>query len=292
VMDFTKPVNPAMEGVIEAAIGNGLTAADAIDLYAGSGGGTGIDLQASGFAWIQYVRFEGIDPDAYGGEIDAVAAVRPMNLGDALSIAPSNLTNGTATLFFQSPDDQNRTALSVKFNSLSDMALVTTASSDNLTAFAPLPGVALNAALLELSPILGSDPVTFNVDLALSAGQNYSGNGSDLLLCQASGTNWILQPFTFIAENHGLVTQGVTNFSGFAVVQMAAPLIQAQMNTNGFNVTFSSIAGLAYTLECSTNLVSWTPLARFTATNSEPICLRDNSAPADKAFYRLVVARP
>ncbi len=70
--DPTKPVNPAFASQIA-----GKSAADVLDLYDGSAGGTGFDLAASGFDWIQYIRVTGVDGFA-GGEIDAFAAVRPV----------------------------------------------------------------------------------------------------------------------------------------------------------------------------------------------------------------------
>ena len=72
-MDWTKSVNPALT----LADFNGISAADAIDLYDGSAGGTGFDLAESGYEWIQYVRVQGISGFA-GGEIDAFADVAPI----------------------------------------------------------------------------------------------------------------------------------------------------------------------------------------------------------------------
>lgn len=83
-MDFTRPVDPNLG----ASAFNGLSVADAIYLYDGSGGGTPFDLKNlpgydelmadpnTGYPWIQYVRFEGGD-EIYGlgGEVDAVADV-------------------------------------------------------------------------------------------------------------------------------------------------------------------------------------------------------------------------
>jgi len=40
-------------------------------------------------------------------------------------------------------------------------------------------------------------------------------------------------------------------------------------------------------LERSTDLVAWTEIATITPTNSQPVTLQDNAAPAGKAFYRL-----
>jgi hypothetical protein len=71
--DPTRPVNPAL--TMNNFVGK--SAADAIDLYGGAAGGTGFDLAQSGFAWIQYVKVEGLSGFA-GGEIDAIAAVRPI----------------------------------------------------------------------------------------------------------------------------------------------------------------------------------------------------------------------
>ena len=72
-LDPTRPVDPSLT----LSDFNGLTAADALGLYDGSAGGTGFDLAESGFAWIQYVRFEGLAGFDVG-EIDAVADVKPI----------------------------------------------------------------------------------------------------------------------------------------------------------------------------------------------------------------------
>lgn len=71
--DPTKPVNPA----IGTAALSGKSAADVLDLYNGAAGGTGFDLAASGFDFVNYVRFDGVAGYS-GGEIDAVAAVTPV----------------------------------------------------------------------------------------------------------------------------------------------------------------------------------------------------------------------
>lgn len=68
--DPTLPINPALYSANFA----GMTAADVLDLYDGSAGGTGFDLAQSGFSFINYVRVEGLTGFS-GGEIDAIAAV-------------------------------------------------------------------------------------------------------------------------------------------------------------------------------------------------------------------------
>lgn len=70
--DFTLPVDPLL-GIDDF---DGLSAADAIDLYEGAGGGAGFDLAQSGFPAIQYVYLT-----SSGGEVDALTDVFPC-LGD------------------------------------------------------------------------------------------------------------------------------------------------------------------------------------------------------------------
>ena len=80
-MDFTRPVDPNLSYSDFV----GISAADAIDLYDGSGGGTGYDLQNltdynnlavdpnTGYRWIQYVKLAG--PAESQGVIDAISDV-------------------------------------------------------------------------------------------------------------------------------------------------------------------------------------------------------------------------
>ncbi len=289
LMDFTKPVNPAMHAVIT---NGGLSAADAIDLYNGSGGGTGFDLRESGFVAIQYVKVQGIDPDFSDGEVDAFAAVRPMVVGDTLSIAPGNILSNTATLLFQQPEAVGENVVTLAFASVSDVARVSTAPLTNWNAFATLPGTSRTAVQLSLAPILGATPVTFTADLALTAGTNYSGNGSDLLVFQSSGTNWTARPFTYYATNQQVRVAGVTNLSAFVVVQFTAPTLQLAASGANYHVGFFPVASLTHTLERSTNLMHWSALGSFTASNSSPVVLADDAAPAGKAFYRVRLNQP
>ncbi len=84
-MDFTKPIDPA---VIKSRFG-GKYAADGIDLYKSSGGGTAFNLDAldlpintAGRKWIKYIKIIG-----NGGELDAISrvshAIEPISIGQA-----------------------------------------------------------------------------------------------------------------------------------------------------------------------------------------------------------------
>jgi hypothetical protein len=68
-LDWAKPVNPSLTGDDFG----GLCVADAIELYDGSAGGTGFDLDEFGLDWIQYVMVS--DPLGRQGEITGFADV-------------------------------------------------------------------------------------------------------------------------------------------------------------------------------------------------------------------------
>lgn len=92
--DFTKPVNPA---VFNTLIGQtGVSAADAIAAFAGSGGGTGFDLDALNtlygvqLDWIQYIKVAGVTGHA-GGEIDAFSDVAAVPIPGAAWLLGSGL---------------------------------------------------------------------------------------------------------------------------------------------------------------------------------------------------------
>lgn len=107
-MDWTKPVNPALSSADFA----GKSAADAIDLYCGSAGGTAFDLAEIGLAQIRYVKVSG-----RGGEVDGFAWVtRPRAIGEAklladgmpVSLSDQIVTAGTSEVgdcfYIESPD--------------------------------------------------------------------------------------------------------------------------------------------------------------------------------------------
>ena len=82
-MDFTRPVEPNLASTDFG----GISVADAIDLYDGSGGGTSFNLNdlpdyndlsidpETGYRWIQYVKLEGGAGIFSGGQVDAVSDV-------------------------------------------------------------------------------------------------------------------------------------------------------------------------------------------------------------------------
>ncbi len=78
--DFTRPVNPSLSLADFA----GLSYADALALYDGSGGGLPIDIGPAGLSQVRFVRVEGI-ASGVTVEIDAFAAVPEPASGIALT---------------------------------------------------------------------------------------------------------------------------------------------------------------------------------------------------------------
>ncbi|TWT90975.1 hypothetical protein Mal64_13740 [Pseudobythopirellula maris] len=80
--DFTRPVDPS----IAAADFNGLTTAQIVALYDGSGGGAGVDIGAYGLSEISYVRVSNPVGSGATPEIDGFADVRPAPEPAALAL--------------------------------------------------------------------------------------------------------------------------------------------------------------------------------------------------------------
>jgi hypothetical protein len=85
---YTRPVNPAL-GLADFA---GKSTAELAALYAGSGGGAGIDLAPLGLPWIQYVRVFQDASDGFATDIDAFADAPEPSLAALLAAAFLGLT--------------------------------------------------------------------------------------------------------------------------------------------------------------------------------------------------------
>jgi hypothetical protein len=280
-MNPTKPSNPFIFTNNFA----GQTVASGLDQFIGASGGSGYDLKASGLPWIQYVRIQpGVNTYTV---VDAIAAVNPISVGDALSISPDNLASGITNLNFENPGDGSENWISISFNSVNEIAKISTVSLNDFSPFAPVIGNVSAAYQIQTRPISGMNAVNFSASVSLRAGENYSGSGNDLRVYQWNCTNWISQPFSFNATNNEISVAGVTNFSAFVISQIIPPNVSIQSITNGFAFQFTPVPNCPETLERSTDLVTWTPVSTFTATNAQPIALQDSNAPTGKAFYRV-----
>lgn len=285
-MNPTKPLNPSLYSMNFG----GSSVADGLEQFMGATGGSGYDLKASGLPWIQYVR---IQPAAGTYTvIDAIAAVNPVAVGDALLLTPDNLASGITNFSFQKPSDLSQNLISLNFNSVSDVAKVSTIELSDLSSFAPVAGSVSRAYQITVKPVAGANPVTFQADVGLRAGENYSGNGNDLRVFQWNGATWTSQAFRFDSAKHEALVAGITNSSVFVISAILRPQLSLGRGANGICVQFTPVPNCSHVLERSTDLVTWTPIATIQPTNSQPVTLPDGAAPPAKAFYRLRVQTP
>jgi hypothetical protein len=279
-MNPTKPLNPS----IYASNFDGPTVAGVLDQFVGAAGGSGFSLRGTGLPWIQYVQIETATDDY--AVIDAIAAVNPVVVGDALSITPYDVAAGMGNLYFQNAANCGQNQIAIGFNSVSGPARISTVSLSDLSPFAPVEGAVSSAYQLQ-SRSLGSSAVTFSASVGLEAGTNYTGNGNDLRVFEWNSTNWTSQPFTYSQTNNEVTVAGVTNFSAFVVSQIVPPSLGIETLANGYAFRFTPVPNCPETLLRSTNLLTWTPIYSFTTTNAETLTLLDTNAPSSRAFYRL-----
>jgi hypothetical protein len=168
------------------------------------------------------------------------------------------------------------------------MAKVSTVALSDFSSFTSVPGSVSSAFQITVAPLSGTTPVALVANVALSAGDNYNGNGSDLRVLQWNGAGWTTQAFTFDAASNQVKVAGLTNLSAFVISRLSPPLT-IQAGVNGFNFQFTPFANVSYTLQRSTDLVIWTPVITNTPASEQPVTLQDASPPDGQAFYRLFV---
>ncbi|HTR40599.1 MAG TPA: hypothetical protein VMH87_03210, partial [Pseudomonadales bacterium] len=190
-MNPTKPLNPYL------ATNNlgGQTISGVLDQFSGATGGTSFSLQGTGLSWIQYIRLQAETNDFQYTVIDAVAAVNPAVVGDALSIAPDNIATGNTNLFFQRPDDSSQNQVTIGFGQVNEMTRISTVSLNDFSSFASVEGKVSSAYQIMARPLTVTNAVALQASVGLWAGDRYSGNGNDLRVFQWNQTNWMSQPF-------------------------------------------------------------------------------------------------
>lgn len=287
-MNPNKPINP----FLYTNNFGGTTISSALDQFVGASGGTGYSLNALSNPppWIQYVR---IQPGAGTYTvIDAIAAADPVPVGDALSIEPDNILFGNGTLSFQNPGNLCQNQISIGFESVNEDARISTVSLSDLSPFAPVTGNVSSAYQIQALPIMNTNAVAATADISLYAGAGYSGSGNDLRVYQWNCTNWTSEPFVFNPTNNEVTVSGVTNLSAFVVSRIVPPAVAIQSAPNGFGFQFTPVPNCQEVLERSTDLVHWTSIYTFTATNAQPMNLVDTNAPPGQAYYRVYATVP
>jgi hypothetical protein len=81
---------------------------------------------------------------------------------------------------------------------------------------------------------------------------------------------------------------------GNIVVTLPPPVqnLAGAFSNGAWQVQFTDHAGWLYTLESTTNFISWTPVSAPMAGNGTNLFLQDTNPPGEKAFYRVSAQRP
>lgn len=291
LMDFTKPVNPALAEWFEAGAARPLTAAEAIALYDGAGGGTGFDLRESEFAAIGYVKIAG-RPGQAGGEVDAVAAVRPLRLGDSLLVVPDNLAAGPFEQTMLPLDASEAPALTLTVHAVEGpLRFVLAALAVDELPLAGL-GEVLNAVALEVHALRAGDPTGFVADLALATGPAEAGEGRDLAVWRREGAGWSPAPFRYAASAGVVWLTGLKASAKVVVMHLAPPRLEGIEEDGRWAVRFTPRPGWRHTLEGSADLRHWDPVAQLTPAGPAPVVLTDPAEPPSHRFYRLRLELP
>jgi hypothetical protein len=227
--DWSKPVNPALLDLASEAAqaGSGAwgyfgnrTVADALDLYAGSAGGTGFDLSGSGFEWIKYVKFT--DPNNKQGEICGVVDVAPVTVGDRLTMTWHNVhETGQNTLFFQDPSDPSVNLAEVAFNDIDQVSYVSVSEASDLSAYGSIPAMLASVYQVSVDEVFPTEgTVSFDADLSLLVSDAYGGDGSDLRFLSWNGSTWdFLADAVYDPATRMMTLAGLTSSATFALGQ-------------------------------------------------------------------------
>jgi hypothetical protein len=291
LMDFTKPVNPALAAWFAPGAARTLTAAEGIALYDGAGGGTGFDLRESGFDAVRYVKVEG-RPGFSGGEVDALAAVRPLRVGDSLVLVPENVQAGPFEQVIWGAEPATAPALKVTFRTVDAALRVSTGPLPANELPTGLPGTVLQAVALDAQPVFAEAPVAFVADLAWFLNADDADAGRDLGVWQRTGKGWAPAPFAYEPDQRAVVLRGLTALTDLVLARTRPPTLEPAAAADGPGVRFTPWPGWRHVLERSADLHSWEPVAEMTPPEAAPVRLGDPAPPATRAFYRLRLERP
>lgn len=291
LMDFTKPVNPALVAWFEPGAGRSLTAADALELYDGAGGGTGFDLRESGFDTVRYVKLEG-RPGFSDGEVDALAAVRPAALGDSLVLVPENLALAPLRLRFQRTAASREPALEIELRALNRPARLLTSALPEAARPSALPGPVLAAAELAVLPVLNEPAPDFAADARLYLDPVYAGDGRDLAVLQRHGAEWVPVRFEFLPGAHAVFLRNLPAATAWVIVRVTTPRLEWVREPAGFTVRLAALPGWRHVLERSEDCRQWAEAMSATPAETGSLLLRDPAPPPALAFYRVRLEQP
>lgn len=264
--DWTRPVNPAMVDLAgeAAAVGTAQwgylgnrTVADALDLYAGSAGGTPFDLAESGFAWIKYVKCT--DPTGNGGEICGVADAAPVPIGEPLTMTWHNVhETGMNRLDFVAAAEATTLQAAVEFNDLNVVSYVTIDILENVSAYAQPDYEILDAYDIVIEEVFASEgDASFDVDLSLRVDDTLVTTADDLRLLLWEDTAWQeVTEFSYNGANQLIEAAGCTGSEGL-VLAICRDVLAGDSDRDG-DVDSADLATLGLNWDPSASQKQWT----------------------------------
>jgi hypothetical protein len=131
----------------------------------------------------------------------------------------------------------------------------------------------------------GSTPFTYTWRYN---GTNYPTGSSGSLLASNAGTYLVIVSNIAGSATSSNATLTLTNLPTGAPGTFEAIAAQITNGTGSVQLSLTGTAGATYTLEVSTNLTTWTPLATFAMTNGAVQYLDTTASNSPVRFYLLV----
>ncbi len=290
--DFSKPVNPALEDFLLNGSAHQITAAEAMEWYTGSGGGTGFDLSDVELESARYVQILSQPPLRVGGELDAVVGSRPLFLGDEVVVTPEELSNGDLLQRWRSVSD---------LAGGNDFVVEWSEISERLQfQFIPRswresdPGQIPGTAVYQLEAILASpraeNTLTAKGKLHIPLQTLLTSRDQHAQLFQQTESGWRTVDWN-IDSDSGIGSTEIINLSGrFSIQTVPETTLQITLSDNGVAlIRFPVEPGIQYELLSSENGSSWVSEQFWTPTESGLAEFEAEIEVDGSFFYRLGV---
>ena len=218
-------------------------------------------------------------------------AVGLLNLSDAMSTNFSRPTGSTPNLFEFDyfPDGGYGPSIDA---SMSDMTVTATNENDFYFAYDNLPlaiGVTYHVILTHVAgePTISGEVLT-NGQIYTSLPNVYAGPITDFRLDTVAVISYSAAGDTY---GDSILAHGTVDN---LVVTLPPPVqnLTGAFSNGLWQAQFISRSNWLYTLERTTNFVSWTDVSAAASGNGTNLFLPDTNAPADNGFYRVRAERP
>lgn len=286
--DFTLPVHPGLHAWLQ---GGRWRAAQVMEWYGRSGGGTGFGLARVGVDSARYVRIEGLGPDRAWGEVDAVARVRPAQWGDELLVLPGD-AGADPVLWFRDAENPGTGArVGVNVLRLDAPVWVRMTRLESTDRLEDQPACVWLALRMEIRPAADLTPTDLLIGLTIQLPVEHAGPARLPRLWVNGGAGW---------QRHGLVplpgqgrffAGGFTGTTSVSLMEDWRPSLQVVRLADGLALAWEALGGWRYVLERSRDWGHWEAVASWMPSADSRLEWRELT-PATVAFYRVRVEAP